>query len=572
MPAQALYLKYRPHTFAEVEGQEHITRTLRNALAKGRVAHAYLFTGPRGTGKTTMARLLAKAVNCVGSVAPGDRPCNECEICRAINDDRMLDLIEIDAASNTGVDDIRDLRDKVDFRPGQSEFKVYIIDEVHMLSNPAFNALLKTLEEPPPHVIFVLATTDPQKIPATVISRVQRFDFRRLTLPEITSRLGAIAAKESLKVEPAALELIARHATGAMRDAISLLDQLASYGGDDISLVQVQGLLGAGSYLAIAELVARLAAKDVPGGLAVIANSVDGGADPRQLAREIVEYLRAVMLIQAGSGATLTQTADAQAEMADRAGRITRGDVIRAIRLFSQAAYELRASTNPTLPLEIAFVEATLQDVPPAVVGGTPRTTTAEAGPASIDKALSKADREVSSVAPAPKADESSSSPKGAEAPAAADTAKPHRRPPSPVAQATKAGDLPAPQSIGESSPATPLSLEGLRANWAQVLARVKVYNKVAEALLRSDAEPVTVEGDQVVLGFHHEVHAGRFDKVEQSKVIVEKALGEVLQAKCRVKFILSPKRAKIKAAEEDPLIHAAMSMGAEITDIHEGE
>ena len=204
MPSQALYLKYRPRSFAEVEGQAHITRTLKNALALGRESHAYLFTGPRGTGKTTTARILAKAINCLAEKAE-DKPDNTCANCRAINEERMLDLIEIDAASHTSVEDVRDLRDKIDFKPGEGKYKVYIVDEAHMLSTSAFNALLKTLEEPPPHVIFVLATTDPQKIPATVLSRVQRLDFRRLTLAEIIARLKEIAEKEKLKAEPAAL-------------------------------------------------------------------------------------------------------------------------------------------------------------------------------------------------------------------------------------------------------------------------------------------------------------------------------------------------------------------------------
>src|SRR5574341_2654733 len=340
MPARALYLKYRPKTFSEVEGQAHVTRTLQNALALNRVAHAYLFAGPRGTGKTTTARILAKAVNCLSENSA--KPCNVCANCRAINEDRMLDLIEIDAASNTSVDDVRDLRDKVDFRPGEAIFKVYIIDEVHMLSNAAFNALLKTLEEPPPHVIFVLATTDPQKIPATVLSRVQRFEFRRLTLAEIIARLNQIAQSENLKIESTAVELIARQATGSMRDAISLLDQLTAYGGDEITLPQVQGLLGAAPLQVVSDLVGRLADKDVAEGLTIIAKAVDSGADPRHLAREIVEYMRALMLMKAGSGNALVLTAETQKEMGERAKKFSSEQLLRAIRLFNQAAFELR--------------------------------------------------------------------------------------------------------------------------------------------------------------------------------------------------------------------------------------
>ncbi|MCL4396528.1 MAG: DNA polymerase III subunit gamma/tau, partial [Chloroflexi bacterium] len=349
--AEALYLKYRPRTFFEVEGQEHVTTTLRNALALERIAHAYLFTGPRGTGKTTIARVLAKAVNCLSQ--DKEKPCNTCAVCQAINEERLLDLIEIDAASNTSVEDVRDLRDKVDFRPGEARFKVYIIDEVHMLSNAAFNALLKTLEEPPPHVIFVLATTDPQRIPATVLSRVQRFDFRRLTLPEITTRLGEIAAKEGLRVESSAIDLIARQATGSMRDAISLLDQMTAYGTDEITLTQVQGLLGSASQQTVSELVARIAARDTAHGLTTIAAVVDNGADPRQLAREIVEYYRGMLLLKTGGGASLTLTAEAQAEMGELAKRFDTGDLLRGIRLFNQAVFELRTSGHPTLPLEV---------------------------------------------------------------------------------------------------------------------------------------------------------------------------------------------------------------------------
>lgn len=536
MPAQALYLKYRPRTFAEIEGQEHVTRTLKNALVLERVAHAYLFTGPRGTGKTTTARILAKAINCLAK--EGEKPCNQCAVCRAINEERMLDLIEIDAASNTSVEDIRDLREKVDYRPGEAKFKVYIIDEVHMLSNAAFNALLKTLEEPPPHVVFVLATTDPQKIPATVISRVQRFDFRRLTLPEITARLSEIAQKENLKVEPAALELVARQATGALRDAISLLDQLVSYGGDEITLEQVQGLLGAGSHQAIADLVKRMAGKDLAEGLSVIAGAVDSGSDPRQLAREIVEYLRGVMLIQVGSGNALTLTADAQAEMSERASQFSRERLVRAIRLFNQAAFELRVSANPTLPLEIALVEATLEET---------HTTGADILPPQT------------SVPPPVRTAEAAK-------PAAEKRVVPPKRVP-----LKKSEVSPAPEHAEPAVPEGALTVGVLQANWDQVLAHVRRHDKVVEALLRS-AEPIKIDSDQVILGFHHQVHAERFEKEAQGKATIEKALSEIFHQKYRVKCVLSPKKAKLKAVEQDPLIRTVMSWGAEITEIHEEE
>ena len=539
MPAQALYLKYRPRDFAQVEGQEHITTTLKNALALGRVAHAYLFTGPRGTGKTTTARILAKAVNCL-SDGP-DKPCNVCAVCQAINQERMLDLIEIDAASNTSVEDVRDLRDKVDFRPGEAKFKVYIIDEVHMLSNAAFNALLKTLEEPPPHVIFVLATTDPQKIPATVISRVQRFDFRRLTLPEITHRLNEIAGKENLHIEAAAVELIARQATGAMRDAISLLDQLTAYGSDEITLVQVQGLLGAASQQIVGEIVARLAARDVAQGLAAITRAVDNGADPRQLAREVVEYVRGLMFVKAGGGSALTLTAETQAEMNQRAKEFTSEQIVRAIRLFNQAAFELRTSAHPTLPLEIAYVEATLEDAAPVTqVAVRP----APSGP------------------PGPKGTPPPPRPRTESRPAA---------PPKSAASAPSAPGVAVDQVEGASTSLSgTLTVDTLRAGWRNVLARVRPYDKMAEALLR-DAEPLRVEGDLIVLGFYHQVHAERFEKQPNSKAMIEKAMSEIFQQKCRVKCILSPKKARLKAAEEDPLIRAAVNqMGAEITEIHD--
>jgi len=524
MPTQALYLKYRPRTFDQVEGQGHVTQTLKNALADNRIAHAYLFSGPRGTGKTTTARLLAKAVNCLAEV--GDKPDNTCANCIAINEERMLDLIEIDAASHTSVDDVREIRDKIDFRPGEAKFKVYIIDEVHMLSTSAFNALLKTLEEPPPHVIFVLATTDPQKIPATVLSRVQRFDFRRLTLREIIDRLNEIGIKESLRIEPDAIELIARQSTGSLRDAISMLDQLAAFNRDGITLSLVQNLLGATPQQTIGDLVGQIVQRDFSSGLTIIINAVDSGSDPRQFARDVVEYLRALLLIKTKSSTALSFTAEVQRDMSQLVGQLSVEQIVRAIRLFNQAIFELRSSVNPTLPLEVALIESIMDETVERHISA-PMSSSPPVNKVSPDSPGLKKNLVV----------------------------------PSSTEMST---DTPPSENSGS------LSVETLRSEWDRVLASVRMKNKMAEALLR-DAEPIKIEEKQIFLGFRYEGHAERFEKQAKGKVLIEKAIEEIFSQPYRVKCILSPHKARVKAVESDPLIQTALSqLGAEITDIHD--
>src|SRR5215207_8544557 len=300
MPEQALYLKWRPLSFDDVVGQEHITRTIRNSIKTGRIRHAYLFSGPRGTGKTTSARLLAKAVNC-RSEDPDKRPCNECSACIAVNEGRFLDLIEIDAASHTGVDDVRDLRDKIAFAPSEGRYKVYIIDEVHRFSGNAFDALLKTLEEPPDHALFVLATTEIDKVPATIKSRCLPFEFRRLSLQDMTEHLVRIAEQEGINAERAALELIARAGTGSARDSISLLDQVVADPSEIITLELTQRILGTASTRAVKDLINAFVKRDAAGGLQIINEAIDTGSDPHQFAQQMVEHLRAILLTQSAS-------------------------------------------------------------------------------------------------------------------------------------------------------------------------------------------------------------------------------------------------------------------------------
>jgi DNA polymerase-3 subunit gamma/tau len=520
MAAQALYLKYRPQTFEEVVGQEPITRTLRNALRQGRIRHAYLFTGPRGTGKTTTARLLAKAVNCLASEE--QRPCNVCSICVAINEGRLLDLIEIDAASNRGIDEIRDIREKVGFRPNEGRFKVYVLDEAHMLTEAAFNALLKTLEEPPPHVIFTLVTTDPHKIPATITSRCQRFDFRRIPLKTIVDRLSYIAREEGVTVEPVALELIAQQGTGALRDAISLLDQLTSYG-NEITFQQVQMVLGTVAGEAAGKLVGCLAKGDVAGGLDLINRTVNDGADPRQFGREVVEYLRGLLLIKEGTGTRLLNaTAEQASEMEVLAAKIPIERLLQAIRLFNEAATDLRRGlqTIPQMPLEMALVECTLAPGIPQTTG-QPTTQPDPTPPPTMGPGQPK--QEIRRVA------------------------EPVAPPPAQTAQ----GKPPTLVQPGAGA----VTLGALEQSWNEVLQAVRQRNPAAEGALRSGCKPVEVNGDEIVVTFPYPFLREKLGDPER-KMEIQEALSEVLGIQCRFKLVLASEYTPSqpgKAAETTP-------------------
>ena len=357
MTSQSLYRKWRSQTFDDLVGQEPIIRTLKNALKSDNVKHAYLFTGPRGTGKTSTARLLAKTVNC--SNPKDGEPCNECLQCREITLGNSFNVIEIDAASNRGIDNIRDLREKVMMPPSTGKYKVYVLDEAHMLTNEAFNALLKTLEEPPPYAIFVLATTDVHKMLPTVLSRCQRFDFKRISTSQIVKHLLYVSEQENIKLERSAAELIARTAAGGMRDALSLLDQAIAYAGEEISLVQVQVMLGVADPHAIFKLITCIAECNSSAVLHLIHELSEAGADLRQINAQVVEYWRALMLSRAGADATsiLDLTEDEARDVKQLTQLFTLEELTECARIFAQNDLIQKSQGTPQLALELASLE-----------------------------------------------------------------------------------------------------------------------------------------------------------------------------------------------------------------------
>lgn len=355
MTYRALYRAWRPQTFDEVLGQEHVSRTLKNAIATDRLAHAYLFCGPRGTGKTSMAKILAKALNCEHGPTP--EPCDSCSLCRRIREGYCLDVLEMDAASNRGIDEIRSLRDQVNLAPTEARYKVYIIDEVHMLTAEAFNAFLKTLEEPPPRVVFVLATTEPERIPPTILSRCQRFDFRRLTPEVIAQRLGQVAKAEGLTVEPRSLALIARAAEGSLRDALGLLDQCISFSGKTIRHEDVLELLGAPPGEVLTGIVAALGERNAGRALELLDTLRAQGKDPRLILKDLILWLRNLMLLKVcrEPGPLLFLGAEEVAELTKAAAYWPAPRVMAALKELSGEEGALRWTAQPWILLETAL-------------------------------------------------------------------------------------------------------------------------------------------------------------------------------------------------------------------------
>ncbi|PVE62291.1 DNA polymerase III subunit gamma/tau [Priestia megaterium] len=482
MAYQALYRVYRPQSFNDVVGQQHIIKTLQNALVQEKFSHAYLFSGPRGTGKTTAAKILAKAVNC--EKAPIAEPCNECATCRGIIDGSISDVIEIDAASNNGVDEIRDIRDKVKYAPSAVRYKVYIIDEVHMLSIGAFNALLKTLEEPPAHVIFILATTEPHKIPLTIISRCQRFDFKRISPEDIVYRMKEVLGSEELEVSEDALYEIAKASEGGMRDALSLLDQAISYSTEKVSLEDVLSITGAVSQAFIVKIVQAIFNENIVEALDSVESLIKNGKDPARFVEDLIFYYRDVLLYQASEeNAYLLEKAAVNEEFKELSSKMDSAFIYKVIAELNQTQQEMKWSNHPRVLLEVALVKLA-------------QSSTNQEDTLPYQDILQKMNQMEAELQQLKE--------KGIQVDHTAQAAQTEKKQ---TRQSRSQYKTPVGKVNEVLKNATRQNLETIKRSWAQVLDTLKQQNKASHAALLSNSEPVASSDQSFILKFKYEIH-----------------------------------------------------------------
>ncbi|WNF23006.1 DNA polymerase III subunit gamma/tau [Mesobacillus jeotgali] len=562
MAYQALYRVWRPQQFIDVVGQEHVTTTLQNALLQQKISHAYLFSGPRGTGKTSAAKILAKAVNC--EKAPTAEPCNECDACRGITDGSIPDVIEIDAASNNGVEEIRDIRDKVKYAPNVVKYKVYIIDEVHMLSIGAFNALLKTLEEPPKHVIFILATTEPHKIPLTIISRCQRFDFKRITAQAIVGRMKQIVEESGVDCDDKALQIISRAAEGGMRDALSLLDQAISFSQDRVTIEDALTVTGTVSQNFLNQLARAIHERNAAAGLEALEELLLQGKDPARFIEDLIFFYRDMLLYKAAPALEESmERVMLDDDFQELANQVEPAQIYELIEVLNKAQQEMRWTNHPRIFLEVAIVKLCQLETqqPSSNVQVEPLLRRIE----QLEEKLAQFQQNPGMAA--------------AGEPAAAAKKAPRTN--------RKGFQAPTGKINEVLKSATKTNLHTIKGRWGDLLEMLAANQMRSQAALLNEAEPVAASDEAVVIKFKYEIHCQMAMENTRFTETVSGAMNDYTGKRIQVIGVPEDQWLKIRenfisqrgdgasegqaAAAEDPLIAEAKKLfGDELIQIQD--